>query len=43
MGEMCILPKRNRVTRFQDIKLGRETIGGKVRFDQKPTKPQKFI
>ena len=33
LGAMCFLPKKNRVARFQDIKLGRETIGGKVRFD----------
>ena len=26
---------------FQDIKFGRETIGGKTRFDKNPTKPQK--
>ena len=43
MGEMCIFPKRNRVAGFQDIKLGRETIGGKIRFYRKSPKPQKHI
>ena len=32
--EKCaFFQKKNRVARFQDIKLGRETIGGKIRFD----------
>ena len=43
MGEICIFPKRNRVAGLQDIKFGRETIGGKIRFDKGPSKPQKHI
>ena len=43
MVEMRIFPKRNRVAGFQDIKIGRETIGGKIRFNKKPSKPQKHI
>ena len=42
MGEMCIFPKRNRVAGILDIKLGGETIAGKVRFYKKPPKPQKI-
>ena len=29
MGEMCIFPKRNRVTGFQDIEFGRKLLVGK--------------
>ena len=43
MVEMCIFPKKNRVAGIQDIKSGRETIGWKIRFDKKPSKPQKHI
>ena len=40
MGEMCIFLKRNRVARFRDIKFGRKTIDGKIRFDKNLTNPK---
>ena len=43
MGEVCVLSKRHRMTRIQDITLGGETIGGKIGFDKKSSKPQKQL
>ena len=40
---MRIFPKRNRVAGLQDIKFGRVTIGGKIKFTKKPSKPYKHI